>query len=142
MVTRSFQRTANVFGAIADPTRRAILDLLMHKERSAGELAEAFAVSRPAISRHVRVLRAARLVRERRIATQRWYALDAGGLAEVDAWLSRYRLFWAARLQALRQFVESGAASTTPAGPETPTAAEPAATTRRRTRPRRRRTTP
>jgi DNA-binding transcriptional ArsR family regulator len=138
MVTRSFQRSANVFGAIADPTRRAILDLLMHKERSAGELAEAFAVSRPAISRHVRVLRAARLVRERRIATQRWYALDAGGLAEVDAWLSRYRAFWAARLHALRQFVESGTA--TPPRDPAPSTPEPAdAVSRRRNRPRRRR---
>lgn len=138
MVTRSFQRSANVFGAIADPTRRAILDLLMHKDRSAGELAEAFAVSRPAISRHVRVLRAARLVRERRIATQRWYALDAGGLAEIDAWLSRYRVFWAARLHALRQFVESGVA-TPPRDPDPPTAEPDAPKPRRRTRPRRRR---
>jgi DNA-binding transcriptional ArsR family regulator len=108
MVTEGFARSgASTFGAIADPTRRAILDLLRTQERSAGELAAHFPLSRPAISRHVRVLRRAGLVRERRAAQLRYYALDAARLADIDAWLAPYRLFWAARLQRLRQVVEA-----------------------------------
>ena len=66
MVTRSHARSINAFGAIADPTRRAILDALRAGERSAGDLADQFPVSRPAVSRHLRILRRAGLVRERR----------------------------------------------------------------------------
>ncbi len=96
-----------VFGAIADPTRRAILDALHGGERSAGEIAALFPVSRPAISRHLRVLRGAGLVRERRQARSRLYRLDPGPLREVERWMTHYRTFWAARLHGLRQIVES-----------------------------------
>lgn len=96
-----------VYGAIADPTRREILDLLRCGERSAGEIAEQFPVSRPAISRHLRVLREAGLVRERREAQSRIYRLDLKPLRELDRWLEHYRVFWAARLQALKHHVES-----------------------------------
>ena len=107
MVTQGFgARTTNVFGAVADPTRRAILDLLRSRERTAGELADQFRSSRPAISRHLRVLRGAGLVRESREAQSRIYALNAAPLAEVDRWLSRYRVFWGARLRDLKRFVE------------------------------------
>ena len=96
-----------VFHAIADPTRRAILDALRCQERSAGDLAGLFPVSRPAVSRHLRVLRRAGLVRERRVAQSRLYSLEPAPLREVERWMEHYRVFWAARLQDLKQFVES-----------------------------------
>ena len=101
------QGNSAVFGAIADPTRRAILDLLRAGERSAGELAAQFTVSRPAISRHVRVLRTAGLVHERRVAQSRRYALAPDRLVEVAHWLDDYRVFWAARLMDLKAHVEA-----------------------------------
>jgi DNA-binding transcriptional ArsR family regulator len=107
MVTRSLTRSSNRFGAIADPIRRAILDALREGERSAGEIAAHFPVSRPAVSRHVRILKRAGLIHERRDRRSRIYSLDGRGLAEVDAWLAPYRLFWSARLQDLRQFIEN-----------------------------------
>jgi len=107
MVTYEQTRSTSAFGAIADPTRRAILDLLRAGELTAGELADNFPMSRPAVSKHMRVLRHAGLIRERREAQSRFYTLDAQRLGEVDAWLAPYRVFWAARLQDLRQFVEA-----------------------------------
>lgn len=100
----------SAFNAIADPTRRAILDQLRAGELGAGEIARRFPVSRPAIARHVRVLKRAGLVRERRDAQKRFYSLEPKGLAEVDRWLAPYRLFWAARMSDLKTFVESGGA--------------------------------
>ena len=89
--------------ALADPTRRRILELLAGDERSAGELASQFAISRPAVSRHLRVLREHGLVRARGEAQRRLYSLDPAPLAELDAWLARYRGFWADRLDELEQ---------------------------------------
>ena len=89
--------------ALADPTRRRILELLAGDERSAGELASQFAISRPAVSRHLRVLREHGLVRARGEAQRRLYSLDPAPLAELDAWLARYRRFWADRLDELEQ---------------------------------------
>ncbi|MEQ1691626.1 MAG: metalloregulator ArsR/SmtB family transcription factor [Gemmatimonas sp.] len=96
-----------VFSAIADPTRRAILDAIRSTERSAGEIATLFPVSRPAISRHIRVLRAAGLVRERRDAQSRFYSLDPAPLRDVDRWLDHYKVFWTARLHALKRVAEA-----------------------------------
>lgn len=96
-----------IFSAIADPTRRAILDHLRAGELGAGEIAERFPVSRPAIARHVRVLRRAGLVRERREAQKRYYSLEPKGLADIDRWLAPYRLFWSARLADLKSLVEN-----------------------------------
>jgi DNA-binding transcriptional ArsR family regulator len=87
--------------ALADPTRRRIVELLSERERTAGELAANFPVTRPAVSRHLRVLREHGLVRVRGDAQRRVYSLDARPLAELDAWLARYRGFWAGRLEAL-----------------------------------------
>ena len=95
------------FHAIADPTRRAILDALRQRERSAGELASLFPVSRPAVSRHLRVLRGAGLVRQRQVAQSRLYSLDPTPLREVERWIEHYRGFWTARLHDLKHFVES-----------------------------------
>jgi DNA-binding transcriptional ArsR family regulator len=91
--------TRPVFDAIADPTRRTILDALRRRERSAGEIARLFPVSRPAVSRHLRVLRRAGLVKERRVAQSRLYSLDPAPLRQVERWLEQYRVFWATRLQ-------------------------------------------
>jgi DNA-binding transcriptional ArsR family regulator len=93
MVTRSHVRSANVFGAIADPTRRAILDVLRAGERSAGQVADQFPVSRPAVSRHLRILRRAGLLRARQHLRARFYSLDGRALRQVDEWLKPYRLF-------------------------------------------------
>jgi DNA-binding transcriptional ArsR family regulator len=87
--------------ALADPTRRRIVELLADGEREAGAIAAEFPVSRPAISRHLRVLREAGLVRARGEAQRRVYSLDPAPLAEVDEWLARYRTFWTNRLDAL-----------------------------------------
>jgi DNA-binding transcriptional ArsR family regulator len=97
---------AAVFDALADPTRRQVLELLAEKDRSAGEIASAFPVSRPAVSRHLRVLREAGLVRVRRDAQRRVYALDATPLAEVDSWLATYRRFWRDRLDDLERHLQ------------------------------------
>ena len=107
MVTKS--ESAAVFSAIADPTRRAILDRLRGGELGAGEIAAQFAVSRPAIARHVRVLRKAGLVRRRVDAQRRYYSLAPEALAGVDHWLTPYRLFWSARLVDLKTHLETTA---------------------------------
>ncbi len=99
-------RNDSVFGAVADPTRRQILDILASCELSAGELAERFPISRPAVSRHLRVLRNAGLVTESRHAQSRIYALNPAPLSEVDQWINKYRIFWGSRLHRLKQFVE------------------------------------
>ncbi len=91
----------NALEALADPTRRRIVELLAERERSAGELAAQFPVSRPAVSRHLRVLRETGLVQRRGEAQRRLYSLDPTPLAELDEWLGRYRPFWAQRLDAL-----------------------------------------
>jgi DNA-binding transcriptional ArsR family regulator len=106
MVTNANRRASATFEAIAHPTRRAILDSLRARELRAGELAARFPVSRPAIARHVRVLRRAGLVRERRQAQARLYSLQPAALAEIDRWLAPYRLFWSARLADLKRTVE------------------------------------
>lgn len=91
----------NALQALADPTRRQIVELLADGERSAGELASEFRTSRPAVSRHLRVLRELGLVHARGEGTRRLYSLDTAPLAELDDWLERYRSFWTNRLDAL-----------------------------------------
>lgn len=91
----------NALDALADPTRRRIVELLAEGDRSAGELASHFETSRPGVSRHLRVLRETGLVQVREEAQRRVYSLDTDPLEELDEWLSRYRRFWAGRLDAL-----------------------------------------
>ena len=91
----------DTFESLADPTRRRIVELLAERERTAGDLAAEFEISRPAVSRHLRVLREGGLVRAREEAQRRVYSLEPGPLAELDAWLGRYRWFWSRRLDAL-----------------------------------------
>jgi DNA-binding transcriptional ArsR family regulator len=95
------------FGALADPTRRAVLDLLRQGSLPAGVIARAFPVSRPAISKHLRLLRRAHLVRERREGRRRMYQLNPAPLRAVDSWLEHYRSFWQMSLADLKAFVEA-----------------------------------
>ena len=98
--------TTTTFDAIADPTRRRVLRLLAEGERTAGELAAAFTTSRPAVSRHLRVLREVGLVRVRPRAQERVYTLDPAPLEDVDAWLASLRAFWEPRLDALERHLD------------------------------------
>lgn len=98
----------NAVAALADPTRRAIVELLAESELDAGEIATRFPISRPAVSRHLRVLRELGLVTVRADAQRRIYSLDPSPLADLDAWLARYRGFWANRLDALGTELERG----------------------------------
>lgn len=107
--------TEAVFSALADPTRRAVLDLLRRQEMPAGRIAQAFPTSRPAISKHLRLLRRARLVRERREGRHRFYQLNPGPLRRVDSWLNQYRAFWESSLTSLKAFVEAGHTKERPA---------------------------
>jgi DNA-binding transcriptional ArsR family regulator len=95
------------FQALADPTRRAVLDLLRRGSQPAGQIASAFPVSRPAISKHLRLLRRAHLVREHREGRNRVYQLNPEPLRAVDSWIEQYRVFWTASLNNLKAFVEA-----------------------------------
>jgi DNA-binding transcriptional ArsR family regulator len=98
------------FHAVADPTRRAILDRLRRGEAPVTELASGFAISRPAVSKHLRVLRDARLVHERRGGAdgrQRIYSITPEPLGEVAAWVQGYDDFWPANLESLKRHLES-----------------------------------
>ena len=95
------------FHALADPTRRAVLDLLRQGSQPAGQIAGAFPISRPAISKHLRLLRRAHLVSERREGRHRVYQLNPEPLKAVDTWLEQYRVFWRTNLEGLKTFVEA-----------------------------------
>ena len=95
------------FHVLADPTRRAVLDLLRGGSQAAGEIARGFPVSRPAISKHLRLLRRAKLVQERRSGRHRFYQLNPEPLKAVDRWLEQYRIFWSGKLAGLKAYVES-----------------------------------
>ena len=89
--------------AIADPTRRRIVELLAKGERTAGELVDEFDVSAPAISQHLNVLREAGLVTTRVEGQSRIQTLNPDGLDDIGAWLDRTRNFWSQRLDALER---------------------------------------
>jgi DNA-binding transcriptional ArsR family regulator len=95
------------FQALADPTRRAVLDLLRRGSQPAGQIATAFPVSRPAISKHLRLLRRAHLVQEHREGRHRVYQLNPEPLRAVDSWIEQYRVFWTQNLNSLKAFVEA-----------------------------------
>lgn len=100
-------QSTEVFRAISDPTRRAILDLLRDERRTVRELACGFDVSRPAISQHLKVLRDTGLVRERKEGRCRFYALSPQPLRAVDHWLAGYRCLWERNLLGLKEYVEA-----------------------------------
>ena len=95
----------SAFEALADPTRRRIVELVSEGERSAGEIASAFAISRPGVSKHLRVLREHGVIRSRSDGTLRMYSLEGEGLVELDEWIRR---FWTNRLDALETELRRG----------------------------------
>ncbi len=99
---------ANPFSAIADPTRRQILDRLSDSgPMQAGLLAKQFSsISRPAVSKHLRVLRSAKLVKQEAKGREIWYSIEPLALQEVYVWMQKYERFWADRLLALKQVSE------------------------------------
>jgi DNA-binding transcriptional ArsR family regulator len=116
MLSRAPRRRANadarldrLFRALGDRTRRALLVRLARRPALVTELARPFAMSLPAVSRHIRVLERAGLVRRAVDGRMHRCSLEPAPLASVDAWLRHYRAFWEARLDALARYVEPGA---------------------------------
>jgi DNA-binding transcriptional ArsR family regulator len=100
--TRGLDR---VYGAIADPTRRAILGMLIGGEVTVGTLAERFPISFNGVSKHVKVLELAGLVRRRVSGREHWLRLRPAPLREASRWLEHYREFWETRLDALEDYL-------------------------------------
>lgn len=95
-----------IFEVLAEPTRRHLLDLLRERPRLVGELVELLNISQPGVSKHLRVLREAHLVRVRQDAQRRWYELNPEPLGEVDAWLVPYRQMMEARFDRLDSLLD------------------------------------
>lgn len=91
------------FAALSDSTRKGIVELLGAGARSAGEIGAHFPISAPAVSQHLKTLRAAGLVRVRIDAQRRIYSLDPAGFEEMEQWFARVRTFWGGRLDALER---------------------------------------
>jgi|ERR1700745_1404494 DNA-binding transcriptional ArsR family regulator len=106
MVTNIHRREDTVFRAIADPTRRKILGLLRHRRLSVGEIAANFRTSRPAISKHLRLLRSAGLVVSHKDGTASICGLNAKPLRTVSNWLQDYQEFWGESLRGLKRYIE------------------------------------
>jgi DNA-binding transcriptional ArsR family regulator len=97
----------DVFEAVAEPSRRALLDALLEGERTAGELVETLpGLTQPTVSRHLRVLREVGLIGVRPDAQRRIYALRADGLVAIDDWIDRYRRYWADHFDALERHLQ------------------------------------
>ena len=95
-----------IYEALADPKRRRILDLLRERPHLVGELTELLEISQPGVSKHLRVLRKAGLVKVRKDAQRRWYELRPEPLAELDAWLESYRHLWDDRFDRLDNYLQ------------------------------------
>ena len=108
MVTNSHQLDLT-FAALADPTRRAILARLAEGDSTVGDLAHPFEISRPAISKHLRVLERAGLVRRARDGRLSRCGLDASPMREAADWVEQYRQFWERQLDALARYLEDEA---------------------------------
>jgi DNA-binding transcriptional ArsR family regulator len=100
---------ATTFDVLAEPTRRRILDLLLDRERSVGDLVKRLKLSQPGVSKHLRVLRDAGLVSARTEAQRRIYEVQPKPLAEAAEWLEPYRRLWADRLDALERHLDEEA---------------------------------
>jgi DNA-binding transcriptional ArsR family regulator len=94
------------FEVLAEPSRRLILDSLLERPHSVGELVGVLKLSQPGVSRHLRVLREAGLVSVRPEGQRRWYELRAEPIGEIDAWIEPYRRYWAERLDGLEQHLD------------------------------------
>jgi DNA-binding transcriptional ArsR family regulator len=99
--------TVEAFGVLAEPNRRRILDLLLARDQPVGDLVDALAVSQPAVSKHLRVLREAGLVESRTVAQRRIYRVRTDPLQAVDEWLAPYRERWTASLDDLERHLET-----------------------------------
>ncbi|WP_102712486.1 ArsR/SmtB family transcription factor [Paenibacillus castaneae] len=97
----------DVFQAIADPTRRSLLNLLVDQELPVKAISGHFPISRTAVSKHLRVLAEAGLVKDRKVGRETRYRLEPEPLLELKRWLSYYERFWENKLSALKRFVES-----------------------------------
>jgi len=97
------------FTALADPTRRQIVEMLAGGELAAGDIARRFEMSAPAVSQHLKTLKAAHLVRVRVDAQRRIYSLDPQGLDDVETWLANVRRFWGPKLDALERQLKAAA---------------------------------
>ncbi len=106
MVSLKTKRRDAVFRAIADPTRREILSLLRGRQQTVGEIAGNFRMSRPAVSKHLRLLRSAGLIVTRQDGTARLCGLNAKPLRAIDDWLRDYETFWSETMQSLRSYME------------------------------------
>jgi DNA-binding transcriptional ArsR family regulator len=95
-----------LFEVLAEPNRREILDLILVRERSVGELVTLLPLSQPGISKHLRILRAAGLVELRKNAKQHMYRLNPLPLQEVDNWFEPYRQFWSNKLDDLERHLD------------------------------------
>jgi DNA-binding transcriptional ArsR family regulator len=98
---------ASTFEVLAEPRRREILDLLRTGERPVGELVDSLALTQPAVSKHLKVLREAGLVDVRQDAQRRWYRLRLQPLVEIDEWLAPYRRLWNSSLDALERHLDT-----------------------------------
>ena len=98
----------DVFQAIADPTRRKILNVLAHESLNLNSVAEKFHSSRPAISKHIKILTECGLIRIRQQGRERYCEAKLQKLNEVSEWIERYRVFWTKKLDALESFLDSG----------------------------------
>jgi DNA-binding transcriptional ArsR family regulator len=98
---------AYALAVVADPSRRRILDLLLERTRSVGELVALTGLSQPGVSKHLRILRDNGLVRVRQDRQRRLYDVVPGPLAEIDAWLEPYRALWADRLDDLGRHLDA-----------------------------------
>lgn len=114
MQSQTGRSVDRVFAALADPTRRAILAALARGERGATDLVAAGPrrISQPAVSRHLRVLREAGLIRKRVHGRTHWCLLRPEGFGPAAAWMDRYRAFWEGQLDALDQYLSSAGGST------------------------------
>ncbi len=106
MVNNSSVTLDSIFSALSDPTRRGILELLARAECRVTELARPFAMSLPAISKHLRVLEKAGLVRRERDGRVHRMSLDAEPMREASEWIAHYQKFWEGQFDALAQFLE------------------------------------
>lgn len=98
----------DVLEVLAEPARRRIVDTLLTRDASVGDLVEALGMSQPAVSKHLRVLRDAGIVTARVQAQQRIYRLEAAPFRELDAWLRPYRKLWNSHLDALEKHLQEG----------------------------------
>ena len=105
MVNNSTVQLSTIFMALADPTRRAILERLAHGEASGTELAQPFSISVPAISKHLRVLKNAELIQHRKDGRSHMFRLAANPLRDAANWLEHYRQFWETQFDSLETYL-------------------------------------